>query len=387
VVVPADLEEPSFWRDPSRLTVAAAILTIIPFVGVLLSLIILIWKGAYCFSLPLLTLSLAVSGLFLTATIKLLFAKQRAIAGRQISILFGLAKLIVWEQNEGLLMLKNKKVWNQIYGPAAGGGLKIIYPVLGEEVRIRVPLTVQLTWFSDQRVLTRDAVQLSVKTAIWWDIQNLERFFYKIDSEVHSTQSDHLVTGRETVTADRTARGHLAVAEIWVKTLTESCLRKLISETSTFLIVSKQASQGLPAEMIRSGSEPTVIATPDLIAGKLREELSERITSYGLNIDRIELQEVQLPPRIQTAVDEVWISATQPRRSENEAAALRNHLKVLADVLGKDAAGLMQIVDKLPSNSYVGNPVALIQSVMSQMDGPKSKPQAKLPTSVPKPLS
>ncbi len=370
--------EQSFWRDPSRLTIAAGVLAAVSLIGVFLSLTILFWKGVYCFSLPLFALSLIVSGLFLAATIKLLFAKQRAISGRQVSILFGLAKLIVWEQNEGLLMLKNKKVWNQIYGSVVGGGLKVIYPVLGEEVRIRAPLTIQLTWFIDEKVLTRDAVQLKVKTAIWWEIHNLEAFFYKIDSEVHSTRSDRLTSGSEAVTANRSARGHLSVAEIWVKTLTESCLRKLISETSTFLIVSKQASQGLPAEMFQGSSEPTAIATPDRIAKELQTELAKRITSYGINIDRIEIQDVQLPPRIQTAVDEVWISATQPKRSENEASALRNHLQVLADVLGKDAAGLMQIVDKMPSNSYLGNPVGLIQKVMSQLDGSKPTARAKL---------
>jgi hypothetical protein len=68
--------------------------------------------------------------------------KVAAIRARkwELDIFFGTIKLILWEPNEGLVLLKNKQVTALIYGPKDGGGIRFIYPVFGDEVKVRVPL-------------------------------------------------------------------------------------------------------------------------------------------------------------------------------------------------------------------------------------------------------
>jgi regulator of protease activity HflC (stomatin/prohibitin superfamily) len=230
-------------------------------------------------------------------------------------------------------------------------------------------------------VLTRESIKMTVKVALWWQVSDLGRYFYRIDQEVHSLR-DRDVPGEGTAAIARpTARGQLAISEVWVQTLAESCLRKLISNTSTFLIVSKRAATHLH---VGSGHEsadghPAVgtdpqAATPDVIAEQLMAELTPRLSDYGLRMDRVEIQEVQLPADIQKAVDDVWIASTLPTKSVHESRALETRLEVLCRMLGKETAGVHEIVGKLPAGAFMSNPLGWLPSVFEQLAGVAKTP-------------
>lgn len=182
----------------------------------------------------------------------------------------------------------------------------------------------------------------------------------------------------------------MPIAEVWVRTLVEACLRKLISNTSTFLIVSKQAADGLHVE---PGS--ATAATPDVIAHQLHADLAPRLEGYGLCLDRVEVQEVQLPPQIQQAVDDVWVASTLPKKSgyeaTAEATALEKRLNVLVNLLGRDAAGVSEIVGKFPPGALVGNPLSVLPAILEQIAGvanatqPRGTLPAPIPTQPPQP--
>lgn len=387
------------WRDPVKLAFAVAGFGLFWFFLFALLLVIALAKeSTHAVLIVLIAVSFVAATVSGHLTVQLFAAKQRAIAGKPVTLFFGLGRLLTWEQNEGLILLRDKAIAELIYGPKSGGGLRIIYPVLGEELRAQVPLTLQLTWFRDERVLTRESIQLVVKVAIWWQVADLEAYFYRIDQEVHSL-NDRNVPGAGVATAARpTPRGRLGIAEVWVETLAETCLRKLISDTSTFLIVSKRASSHLHVETDhtpRPGVRPDVAdltpATPDVIADQLKDQLGPRLKAYGLMIDRVEIQEVQLPPAIQKAVDEVWVASTLPTKSGHEAQAQRNRLQVLCDLLGPQAAAMSEIVGKLPEGAYMGNPLAALQSLFAQLGGmgaPAVPPggATMLPAPVPPPV-
>ena len=375
---------PPLWRDPVKLAMSVTGLCVCCGLLFLSFLAIALAREspptALVVAVVILFLSSAVSG---HLAIQLFVAKQKAIAGkgRPVPVLFGLGVLITWEQNEGLILLRDKQITETIYGPESGGGLRILYPVFGEELRAQVPLTLQLTWFRDDRVLTRESIQLVVKVALWWKVSNLEAYFYRIDQEIHSLQ-DRDRPGEGFATAARpTPRGQLRIAEVWVQTLTEACLRKLISDTSTFLIISKRAASRLHVE---SGHAPRVgdpsdsddlkPATPDVLAEQLKAELLLRLKSYGLEMERVEIQEVQLPPAIQQAVNEVWIASTQPTKSAYEARTVENRLEVLCRLLGKEAVGVSEIVGRLPPGAFMSNPLAWLPAVMEQIAGAAKTP-------------
>jgi hypothetical protein len=96
-----------------------------------------------------------------------------------------------------------------------------------------------------------------------------------------------------------------------------------------------------------------------------------------LKIDRVEIQEVQLPKEIQKAVDEVWIASTLPTKSQHEAAAQRHRLQVLVDLLGRDNAALREIVERLPEGALLGtNPIA---PIIAQLGALRPAPVPALP--------
>lgn len=394
---------PLFWRDPVKLSLSVACIC-----GGSALLFVIFIALAFARESPSVGLVLIAMVLFVVSVFsgvvafQLLVAKQRAIAakGRPVPLFFGLARLITWEQNEGLIFLRDKRIAETIYGPKSGGGLRIIYPLLGEELRAQVPLTLQLTWFRDERVLTRESIQIVVKVALWWEVLNLEAYFYRIDQEVHALK-DKGRPGEGTATAALpTPRGRLGIAEVWVETLAESCLRKLISDTSTFLIISKRAASHLHVESSHaprvgdpSDTEDLKPATPDVIAEQLKQELQPRLESYGLKVDRVEIQEVQLPPAIQQAVDEVWIASTLPTKSAHEARALEHRLEVLCRMLGKEAVGVSEIMGKLPPGAFMGNPLSWLPGVLEQIaeaskgSSPPMLPPAASPVALPTPPS
>src|SRR5436305_1122108 len=92
----------------------------------------------------LILLVIAVAGV---CFLRVFLAKSNAIRyhRNEVNLFGGMVKLVLWEANEGLVFLKNKQISQLIYGPEDGGGTAYIYPVLGDEVRVRVPLTLKLT--------------------------------------------------------------------------------------------------------------------------------------------------------------------------------------------------------------------------------------------------
>src|SRR5262249_20400797 len=67
---------------------------------------------------------------------QVLLAKGSAIRRHknEVNLLWGLVKLVLWEANEGLIFLKNKRISDLVYGLETGGGTRFIFP-LGQRKR------------------------------------------------------------------------------------------------------------------------------------------------------------------------------------------------------------------------------------------------------------
>lgn len=377
----------SVWRNPVKLATTILLFCGCCFLLFITFLIITLSAKELSVAPPVFaTLFFVVSLVSGILTLQLFTVKQRAIAerGRPVPLLFGFAQLIAWEQNEGLIFMRDKRIRETIYGPKHGGGFRMIYPILGEECRAKVPLTLQLTWFRDERVLTRESIQMVVKVAFWWKVSDLEAYFFRIDQEAHSLRDRDVPGGGARVVARPTARGRLASAELWLRTDVEASLRRLISDTSTFLIVSKRAASHLHAGADGPSSPDDLHpATPDVLARHLEEDLRKKVKTYGLELERVEVQEVQLPPAIQQAVDEVWIASTQPTKSRHEAEALRQRLEVLCNLMGREAVGVSEIVSKLPPGTYMNNPLSIVADLIDRLaktaPAPAATPSGVLP--------
>ncbi len=359
--------------------------------------------GYWALGVLFLPLTLSVIALLLKGLIEVSTAKARAIrrGEREVDLFFKCAKLVLWEENEGLLFLKDKRISEVIYGPDQGGGMRFIFPILGEEIKVHVPLTLQMSQFYDHKVLTRESIQLFIKVALWWrikDREGLEKFYLLIDKEVH-----HVSDTGEGIKEDYSnkeapgvrkspKRAELNAAEKWMVTLVESCLRKLVSKTSVALIVSSHATKYLhvgsqhddqgsgqvgPLLSSQSSEED---ATPDALATELRAIMTPEAEKYGLEIDRIEVQEVRLPQEIQEAIDRVWKASLLPAQASQEALArykqIKAELEAVKDVIGVDAASIDHILKNVQGMTFYGGLPQPIEQLLASF---VRKPQQETP--------
>jgi regulator of protease activity HflC (stomatin/prohibitin superfamily) len=319
---------------------------------------------------------------------QVLLAKGSAIRRHknEVNLLWGLVKLVLWEANEGLIFLKNKRISDLVYGLETGGGTRFIFPIFGEELRIRVPLTLKLTQFQDANVLTQESTCLFVKVAIWWKVSSLEKYYYLIDRQVHIV-TDQLTHKEilDAIPADA-KQAQQDAAEAWILTLAESCIRKLVSQSTTALIVSKNASSYLHIERGRQSPaaparlqapvgarskapthmETREAATPETLADEIHQMLAPKAADYGLEVERVEIQEVRLPQHLQDALDRLFRSHLLPAQSEQEARARQIELEAVAGVLGVETVALTEVMKQFRGSTYVGGFPKFIEALFAK---------------------
>lgn len=294
----------------------------------------------------------------------------------EVDIFFGLVKLILWQPNEGIILLKNKSITYVDENPMDGGGIKFLYPILGEEVALRVPLTIRPVVFTDD-VLTRDYIELSARMSLWWQLRDLEKYYLLVSREVHSA-TDKGGHGVSHVSAG--LNPELEAAERWLTLTTEAETRRLFSHASTGLLVANQITAQLPLTQTHApsvlpgaeGAEPiksdsALRATPphvpstqpsatDLLANDLHVTLNKKVSQYGLGIQRVELQEVRLPPELHAAAVDACKALFAPTKAEREASARQIMLQAEAGVLGQETVALREVLQNAPRMSFLGVP-------------------------------
>src|SRR5260370_10805864 len=322
--------------------------------------------------------------------LRVLLAKSNAIRHHRNEVnLFGwIVKLVLWEANEGLVFLKNKQISRLIYGPDDGGGTAYIYPIFGDEVRVRVRVTLKLTQFEDNKVLTRESIQVFLKVAFWWRVLDLEKFYQLIDRRVDIVADDYRKDAIVDVLPADGSTPRESAAELWLLTIAESCIRKLVSQSRISSLISKSAvrylegqdnTHALPAAR-RNRAEPVMAAlvhdgaarmvaeggTPDVLAREIQEMLIPKVADYGLEIDRVEIQELRLPERVQTAIHDIWEAAMLPTRSEHEARAQQIKLQAAAEVIGAPAVALSEVMKSFKGTQFIGGMAISFHSLVGQ---------------------
>jgi regulator of protease activity HflC (stomatin/prohibitin superfamily) len=315
--------------------------------------------------LIILLAGVAVAGI---AWLKVRLARYEAIRDRKKELVLfnGMMKLIVWEPNEALVILRYKHISEII--SSGSGGMKFIYPIKGEELRARVPMTLRLITWEDQNILTRESIRVRMKIAVWWKVADVRTYVFNIDSGMHIDDSHREI-------------GILEAAEAWLKTMTESTLRTLVSQMSIALLVSSRATSYLHVESKHDDTrsplaQPAEGGSPEFIAERLREELAAKLANYGVNVQRVEVQEMSLSPEIQESIDRVWRASLLPAQSEQEARARQIELQATASVLGVDAVALREVMKSMQGASFLGVP-AFLETLFARI-GPQAGRQSPL---------
>lgn len=375
VLVPAPAEHAETFSSrggndlaPNTLPLVPAILiaAAVPIVLMMLLPIVLgasVWTIAFCMWLAALVPVALV--------IYVLRARNRAFREHrpEIDLFGGFVKLILWDPNEGILLLKNKKIDFIDDDPRDSGGVRFIYPMLGHEVGLRVPLTVQPVEFNDEAVYTRDSVPLSMRVTLWWRIRDLKAYYLSVSQEFHgldergrgTTQGEGDATRR---VAAASARSQLQAAERWVTMSAEEETRAFVSTISTSLLVAEQIMSQLPAAAAGPGEYQQANTWSDgaagqddklsmyqtatnLLAERLLPRINEKLVPKGIEVDRVSLQEVRLPLEIhQKAIDasKAWYAVLEAQRTGRGEAA---RLQELAGVIGAETVGKSEMLKNL----------------------------------------
>jgi len=91
-------------------------------------------------------------------------------------------------------------------------------------------------------------------------------------------------------------------------------------------------------------------------------DVREKAKGYGIEVERVEVQHVHLPPEIQQAINETRTAFLAPIRSEREAEAVRIKLQKFASVLRSENVAMNMLLDNFRNANFV-TPMNFMQSI------------------------
>jgi regulator of protease activity HflC (stomatin/prohibitin superfamily) len=265
----------------------------------------------------------------------------------EYNLFLGLIQYIFWYPNEGIVILRNKRINEIIMGN--GGGTKLIFPIFGDEMFIRIPITMHLLNWQAVSLLTRESITVQVKIAMWWNVSDLYKYVFEIETDKQKMPS-HVENLRTS-------------SEAWIIALTESCLRNMISKLSVALLVSSKASNYLNVNIINGD---TVENKEDIVFSDLGYEITTKASPFGIKIIRFELQDISLAEDIQDSINNVWKSFLLPIQTEQESSARQLELANLSKVLGVNTVSINEVLKNFQGSSFFSVP-AFIESLFNKI--------------------
>lgn len=324
---------------------------------------------------------------FLAATVAigqqvwlLLQARQKVLVHKDVPLLWGLVRLVAWDPIEGVLFLRNKRLDFRDDDLHDGhGGVRFIYPVLGDELALRVPLEVQTLRFADENVLTREYLSVTAKGTLKWRIHNIEQFYLLVSRELRTTweHKDHTHQSRSMQTpALRTAGEATSNVNLlnlvieWLRAMTEEQTRFVMSRMSSGLLLADRLSNEL-SEVKEAARHDLALPTSDAasgewakaadnVAAKVFDTMRARTEHYGIEVVEVSLQEIRLPEEIVQQCIEACKAAYLPLLAHRKASAKRadyaaetGRLAHEVELLGREAVGTREIIGEAPAVSLV----------------------------------
>ena len=335
---------------------------------------------------------------------QLLRAPQNVLAVKEVSLFWGTVRLVAWEPTEGILLLRNKAITFRDDDLSDGkGGVKFIYPFLGEEVALRVPLETQTLEFADSNVLTREYLHLSIRGSMKWRIENIEKFYLLVSREVRATEDAAKGPPDRRVQLPRDAHGttdKLVSAAIgWLRTIAEEQTRMVVSRVRSGLLIADKVAAEVPAMRQNEGESPADFGgATEGLAGAIHDAISDRLKPYGIAVAEVSLQEIRMPEEIVRQCVEAAKNAYLPLMAKRQASVRHEQLKAEADVMGKEAVGAREVIaaapayalrdflsefvaKQTPTVSQPGIVATIDVAKLSAIEEPNAKPQISGPPS------
>ena len=285
----------------------------------------------------------------------------------RVRIWFGQGEIVLWNPGQTFAFLRNKRV-EQIGD--SRGGMQSVFAFRNEEAIGPIPLQTSLFTWNDDNVLTRDGQPLQMSIGVWWKVVDVEKYVFRIYSEeaAQDIQNAPYVSNSYPTLPNQIARTRPKsgaarfdsvqlhrIADHWLRVLVESTVRYHVNQLAVADVVSAQAMEFLKM------ADPTFQSDNEIKSHTIFEHALEqalrdvqaKALDFGLGAEKMEVQHVYLPEKIQEAINETRIAFLAPIRGEREAEAAKIHLEKLVTVLGRDNVALNQIMSNLKNANFV----------------------------------
>lgn len=315
----------------------------------------------------------AIEGLAILLLLALLWggteparAKYRAfrLGLKRSPFWFGNAEWIFWEPGETVVLLENKHL---IPMTDTQGGYRIVSAWKGQEYKGRISYKTQFsTWKSDP-IITSDGLPITLGLGIWWRIADAKDYVSKIASDYHEGEQHKNENLAE-------------AAEFWIKKLAAGTLRQEVNQLPAEKLISPYVQAYL---QVRQGPEavapPAAKPIPNFSdqLDKSKTELNDKTRPYGIVIERLEVQELILPPVYQQKLEAVRVAFLEPVQARALTDAQVIALKGLAGVIGADKVGLIEVlkhvdISHLGMNPFTGT-IPIVQPLLNTLNRESEK--------------
>jgi hypothetical protein len=267
-----------------------------------------------------------------------------------------MSEWVLWDPGETVVLLRNKVMVPMAVKPQQGG-IATISAWRGEEYRGRISSKTQLFAWRSEQILTADGLPIRFRLGIWWRIIEPQRYVSRIASEYHD-QGEHQKDSL------------LGAAEVWLEKLAAGTLREQVSKLPSARVISSRAE---PFLEVRQSEESDQLSFAREIEAT-RASLDAKTRAYGINVERIEVQELELPAVFPKTIAEMRRAHIEPGLAnlESTAYAIRANAKtdvemrrlgMLADVIGKPAVATKEILKEVDMGA-VANPLISMMPVL-----------------------
>ena len=283
---------------------------------------------------------------------------------------FGNAEWIFWEPGETVVLLRHKKL---VPMKDRDGGYRTISPWNGEEYKGRISYKTQFsTWKSDP-IITSDGLAVNLSVGIWWRIVDASVYVSRTASDYHEGEQHKDENLAE-------------AAEFWIKKLAAGTMREEINQLPAEKLISPYVQQYLQVRT-EEGAAPQEKPLPNFKEqlGSSKVKLDEKTQEYGIQIERLEVQELILPPVYQQKLEAVRVAFLEPTQAQALTNAQVIALKGLAGVIGADKVGLIEVLKHVDLSNIGMNPltgtIPILQPVIStlQLQSEKALPPPDRP--------
>ena len=159
-------------------------------------------------------------------------------------------------------------------------------------------------------------------------------------------------------------------AQVWLEKLAAGTLREQVSRLPSSRIISAKAESFL--EIGNPGSPEELNFSREI--GTTTRLLDQKTQAYGIHVERIEIQDLELPAEFQRTIEEMRRAHIEPGMAglESRAFTIRAtartdaeiyRLRELADVIGRDAVGTKEILKDVDI-AGLANPLLTLMPVI-----------------------